>query len=86
MLKAYLEECIFVASLFTVCFSFFQTVSGRHRQGMSALHHLIGVAVASADQRRGLRMFMQNVEKEMMLFGVLCSKLGVVRTSIAVFL
>ena len=41
---------------------------------MYALHHLIGLAVGSVNRWRGSRMSMQDVVKEMELFGVLCSE------------
>ncbi|KAL6179769.1 hypothetical protein ACLB2K_046440 [Fragaria x ananassa] len=46
-----------------------QIVSGRHRQVMSALHHLIGAAVVSASQWRRSNLFMKSVVKGMQLFG-----------------
>lgn len=51
------------------------TVSGRHSQEMSVWHRLIGVAVEYANQYRESRMFMQDVVKELLLFGVFHSKL-----------
>lgn len=49
-------------------------MSGRHKQVMCALHHLIGAAVASASQWRRLNMFMKSVVKGMQPFGVHYSK------------
>lgn len=53
-----------------------QIVSGRHRQVMCVLHHLIGAAAVSASRWKGLNLFMKSVVKGMQLFGVRYSKTG----------
>lgn len=51
-----------------------QIVSGRHRQVMFALRHLIGAAAESASQWRRSSLFTRSVVKEMLLFGALYIK------------
>lgn len=47
-----------------------QIASGRHRQGMSVLHRLIGAAAVSASPWRKSNLFTRSVVKEMEPFGV----------------
>ena len=51
-----------------------QIVSGRLRQVMFALRHLIGAAVESASQWKRSSLFTRSVVKEMALFGALYIK------------